>query len=190
MADNHLRGLRKAIKQGKRLKGYESKEVYLIGDDKLAKGEPEELARHEYEMGIYLFDQGIRVPRFEQLIPPDRRHGLFSWRPRRIKEWYILMERIKGVEIRETGGEILEKALEQYYEEMEKILELGIVPNDAGHGGNVMCEESGRLCLLDFTSWYKFNQESATHRKERTTWKEHVKNRDLFSSLMKWESDP
>ncbi len=116
--------------------------ILLISENALAKRNNKESAKHEYEMGKYLFEQGVQVPEMY-----DLRFVL--------GDWYIIMQKIEGVSFPLIPKNLRDKAINQYRAELEKILELEIYPEDAA-GLNVLFHTpEEKVYLIDFELWHK-----------------------------------
>ena len=63
------------------------------------------------------------------------------------------MERIRGKELKELSGKELDYAKNQKREELEKVIELGILPEDSMNLGNSIFTKKRETYLIDFESW-------------------------------------
>jgi len=130
--------------------------IYLLGDDKLAKGKSKQSSEAEYKWGSYLYEQGVQVPEMYGLVRPDSLLLRPSYETP-IEDWFVVIQKIDGRDIRDMSIPIQREVLRKYYQEIEKVLELGIYPScDALSGNNnAVIDKDGKLYLLDFEYWRK-----------------------------------
>ena len=155
MQQNNLEHLlRLAVSEGKNRIHYS---IFTINKRLIAKrNDSWEKANNEYKLGRFLFEEGVSVPEMHELVPPDsvlgERHSY------ELEEWFIIMERIHGKDLLKfdrKSSEFIEAA-EQYKAELEKVLDLGIVPDDSSAGYNAMFNQRKRKTyLIDFEFWRK-----------------------------------
>lgn len=150
MEDNLVKKLRKSIRKKR---PYKAPLIYLVGESALAKGNNEINSENEYKWGMYLYENQVRVPKMYMLVNPDSLVSRVLHLGNKIKDWYIIMERLKGQDIGDTFGTTREEAVRQYRQELEKVLDLGICPIDSSWGGNAIFGEDEKLYLIDFESW-------------------------------------
>ena len=150
MNDKLLNDLKDAIKKNRKYVGYN---IYSVKDGMIAKGNNvESRALNEYIICRQLFRNNISVPEMYRFISP------YLLDPKAedplLKEWYILMQEIKGVGLLNVGGEDRKIANKQYVSELEKISQLGIVAEDVVH--NVLFDEKQKkIYFTDFEFWKK-----------------------------------
>jgi len=132
--------------------------VYCVNKRVVGKEcESKELAYKEYSLGKFLYGNGIYVPKMKRVV------GIwtgFDFAP--IKEWFLLMERVHGKHIENLTGEEREEALRQVKSGVEKILDLGIYPEDFDWGMNLIFDGK-RVCFIDFEKWGYGCQEELAH---------------------------
>src|SRR3989344_1727799 len=145
--------IQKAIKDNNKI-GF-GRGVYELSDQIVAKPFSSKWrALHEYEIGMFAYNNGIQVPRMHQLIRPDR------WLKRlnsdyHLKEWYVVMQKIEGATIRELTNEFeAQEARRQLNQEIDRLLDLRIYPYDSLFSNNSLFNrKENRLYLLDFCEW-------------------------------------
>ena len=143
--------LKDSIKSGRI---HKKRNIYLVGKDKIAKEiYDEDKAKNEYEMGIFLFNQGVNVPQMHCLIKPFLFNPKISYPNSR----FIIMEKINGIEYWHLDKKDKEKALPLYKKEIEKVLELGIYPWDSlcSDNNKIFDYENEKIYLIDFGGWRK-----------------------------------
>lgn len=126
--------------------------IYLVEEEVIAKGKSEEGSKVEFHMGIRLAKEGISVPEMYALIPPDSEdtYAHFSG----IGGWYVVMQRVQGLSISELEErDLIAEGCRQYREELERVIELGICPEDIKASNAVFNAETNRLHLIDFEFW-------------------------------------
>lgn len=137
---------------------YKQENIYLVGEGAIAKRIYwKQNAKKEYEWGEYLFKKEVSVPKVYNLINLNSSffNEISSWSLMG-KGWVILMQKIDGDEIINLSGINLKEATKQYKQELEKVLDLGIYPEEATWGGNsIFNYEKKKLYLIDFQRWHK-----------------------------------
>lgn len=108
----------------------------------------EEDARHELRMGTELWANGVQVPKYHRIIPPNR--GL--------PYWGLVMERIRGEEPLYTIGESRRKAEQQHREQIDLLERLGYFSFDHLPFGNnsLFNLRKAKLFLIDLTHVEKY----------------------------------
>lgn len=126
--------------------------IYIVDDGIIGKRcRNEDRAHNEYNIGKYLFDNGIQVPKVYQLITPDSFHQFDNNAP---EDWFILMQRIKGETINGLAGAEKKEAIHQRNLEVEKVSALDIHHPDSAHDDNSIFDTNLRkLYLIDFEHW-------------------------------------
>lgn len=147
-----IRGLRKSIKANRT---YQKWCIYLVGQDAIAKGKTENISKNEFKWGTYLRKNEVQVPEMYTIVNPDSLVSRILYPRGKIERWFVIMERLRGQVIGETYGATREEAVKQYRQELEKVLDLGICPNDSSWSGNSIFGEDEKLYLIDFESWKK-----------------------------------
>ena len=130
--------------------------VFTINNDLIGKRNCWEKANNEYKLGRFLFKEGVSVPEMHYLVPPDSVIG--EHHDCSLEDWFIIMEKINGVDLLAldlNSSEFIDAA-DQYKAELEKVLELGIFPDDSSAGYNTVFDRSKRKTyLIDFEFWRK-----------------------------------
>jgi RIO-like serine/threonine protein kinase len=127
---------------------YKKKKIFLVGEEAIAKRNNKESAEHEYTLGSFLFEQGVQVPEMYMLVNPA------SQPLSHIKDWYVLMQKINGVEMTSITRGLEEKVIKQYRTELDKILGLGIYPVDIFWPENILFDpQTEKIHLIDLESW-------------------------------------
>lgn len=112
----------------------------------------DEATQGEYEMGRFLFRRRVNVPEM---------HALVRCRERDRSNLYIIMQKITGVPIMNSNGDITpmpgisqKRLVNKLRKEIKKILGLGILPTDSDWRGNsVFNPEKRRVYLFDFEAY-------------------------------------
>jgi len=136
---------------------YSQRDIYFVNESTLGKKfKDKDNARHEFEIGKFAFDNGVQVPEPYELISPDlilRR--LFD--NYALKSWFILIERIKGVQINQINDEEIRKeALRQLETEIAKLFDLRIYPYGCVYPDKSLFDTTKKkLYLIDFEDWRK-----------------------------------
>jgi len=150
MGENLALLLGKSIDADKRHIG-----IYPVGQDAIAKVGFNGAIRHEFDIGSYLFREGIAVPEIYELIEAERVQR-YCDKPINKNNWYIIMQKIKGRERGLLFGKDKKEADKQIKEEVEKVLGLGILPYDCFNGWNSIFRfDIRKLFLIDFAAWEK-----------------------------------
>ena len=114
---------------------------------KRARGRRE--AEREFNIGQFLQEQEIKVPKMVQLY--DGRKADI-----RIPGWFILMERLPGIPLLHLEGAELAHAISQYRSELERVVDLGILPIEFGYAENGLFDKEKDITyLIDFEKWKK-----------------------------------
>ena len=120
MSNKLLIELIEAVKEN-RLLIPDKDRIYLVNDTTVGKEyQKEKHAYNEYTIGNLLFNEGVSVPEMYQLVPPEPP----------LHKWYVLMQKIKGIDPCALKGDEFLKAIQQYEAELSRVLELGIYPGD------------------------------------------------------------
>jgi len=125
--------------------------IYLVNDFVIGKlGCTNELTKREYDIGKYLFENGINVPEMYGLIKLNPLWIRMNRRSLRytLSNLAILMQRIP-----EKSNLNRDEALVLYHKELEKVSELDIYPRDCGLHNAIFNSEE--VYLIDFESWRK-----------------------------------
>jgi len=159
MKDGLIKELKIAIR-GRRLLTESNNRIYLVNEEVIGKVHTwEGPARTEYDIGSFVFKNDISGPEFYQLVhPEDPSSNPLSriFNKRVIKKWFTLMQKIDGALLGNLRGSELEEAVRQLKSELEKVLELGVYPDDSLYPSNSIFNRcDGRLYLIDFESWSK-----------------------------------
>ncbi|MCH7646084.1 MAG: hypothetical protein IH788_02660 [Nitrospinae bacterium] len=154
MPGNLLLKLQAAVNEGRTINDLDN--IYLVEDGIIGKRcRNKERAYNEYEIGKFLFENGVQVPKMFNLITP----GSFMIRKsskNSPKDWFILMERIKGKTIKELAGIEKKEAIEQRKSELEKVLALNVHHPDSAYDDNSIYDaKQKKLYLIDFEHWRK-----------------------------------
>jgi hypothetical protein len=121
--------------------------VYFLGKNIAAKeARSEQEANEEVGIGIYAFEEGISIAKMYDVAKLE---GIS----------YIFMERIRGTVMKGLTGFRLEEAEKKLEEEVKKIRNLGIEPDDSDNYNNSILEKNGRLRLIDAQSWHFIDPE-------------------------------
>ena len=160
--DNYLvKQLREAYNLNRKV----ARGVYLVNDNVVAKSrEPdrkeEEFMFSEYHTGQFLYDNGVSVPKMFGVVQPDFITAPF--RRAALDKFFLLMERVPGMHIRQLDDDLLEEATEKFRAEIIKVLELGIYPSDTPNSNNVIFDpQKRRAYLIDFEGWDERRSEEA-----------------------------
>ena len=150
--------LRKAVEEKKIMfpdDPCSNQRIYHFRSTLVAKGDLEWPVKFEYGLSSRLFLNGISVPEPCGIISPVELWGKQESRNKPF--WYFLMRYIDGVP---PDGKCLsypelEIAVRCYREEAEKVLALGIIPEDSIYNPcNVLFDRAEqRIYLIDFESW-------------------------------------
>lgn len=146
--------------------------IYDLGQEVVGKKcHDEEKARNEYSFGKFLKEKEVRVPEIFELVQYTEKIIKGE-----VTLWFIVMERIKGKNITDLRDSQRREAERQYRQELEKVLDLGICPEDSDFGGNsLFCEERDRLYLIDFEFWHK-----TKNREELSPFYERIRRDSLI----------
>ena len=152
MPGNLLLKLQAAVNEGRTINDLDN--IYLVEDGIIGKRcRNKGRAYNEYEIGKFLFENGVQVPKMFNLITP----GTFIIRKsskNSPKDWFILMERIKGKTIKELTGIEKREAIEQRKSELEKVLALNVHHPDSAYDDNSIYDaKQKKLYLIDFEHW-------------------------------------
>ena len=115
-------------------------------------------SKNEYDMGIFMFEKGVSVPKMYGLVSPDfllSRPFIKLSSKSIIKNWVNFMQRIYGIDLRKLDGPKLEEAKILWKIELEKILDLGYCPLDSEDYNVMFDEEKGKVFLIDLVAWRK-----------------------------------
>jgi RIO-like serine/threonine protein kinase len=132
--------------------------IFFLDTGIIAKAYLEEkIASHAYDLGCWLFEQGVQVPEVYKLSKSDNItvHAFTTCKEEQgERNHFLFMQFVKGMDLRQITKEQRKEALKQYQEQIERILDLGIIPHDADWVENVKfdCNEN-KLYLLDFDHW-------------------------------------
>ena len=154
MPGNLLLKLQAAVNEGRTINNLDN--IYLVEDGIIGKRcRNKGRANNEYEIGKFLFENGVQVPNMFNLITPGslmiRKSSKNS-----PKDWFILMERIKGKTIKELAGIEKKEAIEQRKYELEKVLALNVHHPDSAYDDNSIYDaKQKKLYLIDFEHWRK-----------------------------------
>jgi hypothetical protein len=150
MPDNLILKLRVAITESRTVKDHEN--IFLVQDGIIGKRcRNEGRAHNEYDIGKFLFSQGVQVPKMYKLVTPDMIHGLSN---NTSEDWFILMQKIKGETIKNLRGIDKKEAIRQRKMELEKVSGLNIRHSDSAYDDNAIFDVKGKkLYLLDFEHW-------------------------------------
>lgn len=157
--------------------------IYLVDEDKVAKrfwkGDS---ARNDYKIGKFLYENGVRVPRYYGVTSPDLRllNGFFSTP---LYHWYLVMERIDGTRLRDVGRDDLNDVIDMHRREIEKIIALGVYPvNFIYINDCVVSKKDGLVYLLDFCRWGVGRGQSDEWRLNLDRFYESLSDRRLYGS--------
>lgn len=106
---------------------------------------PRELAKKEFEIGNYLKEQGVAVPKMIEIVPFHN-----------FDRWALVMQQINGYTFEEAR-----KITNNMENKKEKQIRMAIysgyqVPQEAWLNHNVMYDqEKNRVYLIDFVIWKK-----------------------------------
>jgi hypothetical protein len=145
--------------------------IYLLESDLIAKGRYLSNftnLKNEYDLGIFLFEKRVKVPKMYCLIKiPSLKYSDYE-------KDFLIMQRIEGKVAGSLSGEKKEEAIKQLKEGIEKVLELGIIPYDSFFCENsIFNEKEGKLYLIDFEKW-KWKKETSDY--EIRNFYEELKN--------------
>jgi len=70
-----------------------------VGESALAKGKNEKSSKNEYKWGTHLYENQVQVPEMYKLVNPDSFVLRVLYLGSGIKEWFVVMERLKGKDI-------------------------------------------------------------------------------------------
>jgi len=133
---------------------YQKHNIYSITDQIVAKQENPDRCLHEYKIGKFVLENGVFVPKMYDIITSEelRKHCKGS-APYKYHN-FLVMQKIPG-EIR--MGLCMEErkiADRKLLEEIEKILDLGIIPRDSITSTNsILNPYDDELYLIDLESW-------------------------------------
>lgn len=160
MEENLIKELAKSVKNRD---FYNDSDVYNVGENAVAKeGIEGKVLSNEFIMGVDLFSRGIQVPEMYSLVSLDslrKFEELPEYKGYSNNNWFIIMQKIKGKLIKDVAGEERKEAVKQLKTELEKIIKLGIYPEDAFHQRNSIFSDEGKLYLIDFAQWRKSTKE-------------------------------
>jgi tRNA A-37 threonylcarbamoyl transferase component Bud32 len=150
MPDNLVFRLHAAITESRTVKDHEN--IFLVVDGVIGKRcRNEGRAHNEYDIGKFLFSQGVQVPKMHKLVTPDMFNGLSS---NASEDWFILMQKIKGETIKDLRGIDKKEAIRQRKIELEKVSSLNIRHSDSAYDDNAIFDvKRKKLYLLDFEHW-------------------------------------
>jgi len=112
----------------------------------------EEPALREFNHGRMLKRNGISVPEYHALMKFDPRSPSGSDED----IWCILMDYVEGVDMADLPSNLRGPVAKKYYAELEKVLALGIIPDDGTVGKNAIYDVGKkRLWLIDFEFYKK-----------------------------------
>ena len=165
----------------------EQRHIYLVGENLIAKRRHQRVVEYECDMGNYLSENGVRVPKMHGVISSKLLQKLVDLS--KVSEpdlhtiscdWFLVMQRINGEDLKRgldtIPKEDIGEVIRQFKEQITKVLELGINPYDSlGNEGfemrNAIFDEKERkLYLIDFEYW------------ERVKWKHEL---TYFYDLLK-----
>ena len=154
MSDDWVLKLHAALIESRTIKDFDN--IYLVEDGIIGKRcRNKERAYNEYHIGRFLFENGVQVPKMYKLITQDPIvvHPSSNKSP---KDWFILMQRIKGKTIKDLTGTEKKEAIKQRKEELEKVLALNVHHPDSAYDDNSIFDvKQKKLFLIDFEHWRK-----------------------------------
>lgn len=148
--------IKQAIRKNKNVDGHPN--VYYVNSSLVAKrGETNERTRDEYDMGNYLFGNGIRVPKMHSLIELDSawlRFGHFNSHSNLV----FLMQRIPGETILYSKcNNKYAEATQLLKEELKKVSKLDLITMDMGKHNAIFNPHDGNVYLIDFDLWSRMS---------------------------------
>jgi hypothetical protein len=152
MSDNLAFKLHTAVIESRTIEDHDN--IYIVEDGIIGKRcRNGDRAQSEYNIAKFLFGNGVQVPKMYKIITPDSLHQFDNNSPR---EWYILMQRIKGETIDDLSGIDKKEAIHQRKLELEKVSALNVHHPDSAHDTNSIFDIRRRkLYLIDFEHWRK-----------------------------------
>lgn len=160
MSKGLMNKLEEAIEEGRT---YKRNWIYKIEDGIIAKGNPKQKAQNEYNIGLELFENGIHVPEFYEILEVESglNYDLYDIR-KPYGNHYIIMEELDGPEIRDLDVEDRKKAISSFTREIIEVLNLGIRPNDWGTDRNFIYDRGEeKTYLIDFESWVNVKEKDS-----------------------------
>lgn len=150
MSDNLVFKLLTAVTESRAIGDHDN--IYLVDDGIVGKRcRNKNRAYNEYNIGEFLFKNGIQVPKMYKLVTPDSFHQFDDNAP---NDWFILMQRIKGETINGLAGIEKKEAIHQRNLELKKVSALNIHHPDSAHDDNSIFDMKRRkLYLIDFEHW-------------------------------------
>lgn len=144
--------VKQAIRKNKNVDGYPN--VYYVNNSLVAKrGKTNERTIDEYNIGNYLFENRIHVPKMHSLIELD-----LAWlKFRHHSNLALLMQRILGEKVCLLEGDQYKKARILFEEELEKVSKLDLITEDTGTHNAIFNPNDGKVYLVDFEYWARRN---------------------------------
>ena len=141
-------------KKGRLKKLGDHHNVFVVTPEVVAKQAALTDAKGEYEIGTFLHDNHVPVPRMYGVLPI--RSTLFRYKEQST-ESYLFMEYLHGIPSRDVPYDMRRKVLRKYNKTMKLIRSLDVVPRDVHSGNMIYVAGQNELYFLDFTSW-RFSQ--------------------------------
>jgi len=129
--------------------------TYYVGEHHFAKKswDDKAMARGSFRVGKFAYENGVPVPRMDCVVRPD----FFltrGFRETALKDWYVVMERLKYPLVFEISRGQREKAKELWFEEVRKCLDLKISPGDCDNAENVLFDTGHeQIYFVDLNGW-------------------------------------
>ncbi|MBU4503067.1 MAG: hypothetical protein KKA79_10815, partial [Nanoarchaeota archaeon] len=140
---------------------------YELGDDILAKSCSKYEAEKEKYYGDLLGANGINVPgnydiiSFRMIKSKMKEFGISRndcgfTQECMVNSWFSIMEKVDAVDFRDIPKEELELPFRLFKDEIRKVLDLGVYPNDCNWAGNALYDgKEKKVYLIDFSDWNK-----------------------------------
>lgn len=182
MVTDLVEQLRESIRKRENLFGYS--QIYLVGENALAKSDPQYFVKNEYKFGKFLQENGVSVPEMYQLVEPDPPISIPFDPDSAIKKWFVIMEKVRGQHLNDLPRKVREEAVRQYREELRKVLELGICPEDSNWLGNSIFSDEDKLYLLDFEYWHNGTKPELDQFYKKIDQKKFFLGREFFFVML------
>ncbi len=147
--------LERSIVERNRLDYSNKSNIYCVNNSLVAKmGRSNELNEREFDVGNYLYENGIHVPRIHSLIKINRsliRNHMLSYSFD--NNLVLLMQRIPGKRVDNLEGNEFTKAHQLMKKELAKTDILMIYPSDVGTHNTLYNPNDGKVYLIDFEGW-------------------------------------
>lgn len=146
--------IREAIKSDRI---YKVDGIYLIEHNTyeiIAKGKDSHISKREYNISNKLRENNVSVPDTYGLIRPDTfLERIFQ--ETIIDKWFVTFNKVVGTNVKDITGENSRIVKKAYYNELEKVYDLGICPDKRFWSGHpVFNFEEQKIYLTNFENWH------------------------------------